>query len=1006
MFKNTQQIRNILLVILLFFVLATESNNVFAQSAGSTGSTISGKITDEQKSVVNSATVTVTNIDTNFSREIVVGEDGAFSFNQLSPGNYKLTIKSDGFTTQMIPINVILGTNTLVPVELKIGQSAEVIEVRANTLLEGKTEGSTNIERTTIAGLPINRRNFLDFSTTSARVVSDGAAIGATATSGLSFNGQSGRFNNVTIDGLDNNDSGSGSVRATFSQDAVQEFQIISDNYSAEFGRALGGVVNIVTRGGSNQFSGSLFFFNRNDDTSAKDAFSDINPPYRQYQFGLVLGGPIKKDKAFFFTSFERLTIKQNTIVTISDTIVSAARRQGFVNVQNGPAPFSIGTTTLLSRLDFQLNPQNKLFVRYNGGFSFNSGFDTFGGLIDYTNSGRQSLDDNTVVVSNVYLNTGLNLVNETRFLFTNRIQDDFPTDPGPQVRITTNDGVNTFGRSSFLPQPRDQKFIQFVDNVSLTRGKHQIKFGGDVFITAPPEGKSALPFVPGGLAVFGPLNFTALTGIPGLPSFTGLETFDPDSRSTLQKAFLQQLALLLPTLAPGFPSGLPLDRLSLPSGYTQGFGDANIVVPAKFFAAFAQDDFKLRPNLLLKAGVRYDLNRSRFVPDNNGNFAPRLAFSFNPTKISNLRIKGSYGLFFAVPVTGVAVSVNLLGSGRVKVPVIPFPFSILPFSLPGHKFPDGVTVPAGVNLVPQFSQITKYEPNLRNSYTQQINFGTTYILKHQIALSLDYDFVRGIKLFSTRNINPVVRPVASTTQSLMNGRVDPTQGDIQQFESAFDSYFHAFTISATKRFDNRFSFLTSYTFSKLVDDVLDFGTLSREVVDSLNIRNERGLGGIDARSRFLFSGVWDINYTKNPLLTGFQLSSIVNLASGRPYNLLAGVDLNRNFDNPPGDRPLQGGVSIGRNAGITPGFASVDLRLTRSINFKEKFRLEGYVEAFNLFNRVNIDPTTIARVFLPDAQGRFNLPPKDGGRFTVTPDRFRGAFAPRQIQFGFRFSF
>ena len=160
---------------------------------------------------------------------------------------------------------------------------------------------------------------------------------------------------------------------------------------------------------------------------------------------------------------------------------------------------------TLLARFDFQLNPQDKLFVRYNGGFSFNSGFDTFGGLIDYTNSGRQDLDDNTIVVSNTYLSPKLNLVNETRFLFTKRVQNDFPTDAGPQVRITTEDGVNTFGRSSFLPQPRNQRFFQFVDNVSLTRGRNQIKFGGDFFITAPPEGKSALPFVPGGLAVFSP---------------------------------------------------------------------------------------------------------------------------------------------------------------------------------------------------------------------------------------------------------------------------------------------------------------------------------------------------------------------------------------------------------------------------------------------------------------------------------------------------------------------
>lgn len=1004
MFKTARQIRNILLTLLFFFMLMADRSSTFAQT-GSTTAAITGRVVDAQESVVTSAIVTAKNIDTNFSREIIVGNDGSFSLSQLPPGNYKVTIQADGFSTQIIPLNLVLGTNTLIPVKLDIDKTGTVVEVIANSVVEGKTESSTNIDRIGIDALPINRRNFLDFSLTAARVISDGGAIGATATSGLSFNGQSGRFNNVTIDGLDNNDTGSGSVRTTFSQDAVQEFQIITDSYSAEFGRALGGVVNIVTRGGTNDYHGGLFFFNRNDGTSAREPFSNVNPEYKQYQFGAVLGGAIKKDKAFFFTSFERLSIKQNNIVTISNDVVAAGKRQGFT-VNNGPSPFSIGTTTLLARFDFRLSSQNSLFVRYNGGFSFNSGFDSFGGLLDYTNSGRQDLEDNTVVVSNIHIIPRLNLVNEARFLYTRRKQDDMPTAPGPQVRITTDDGVNTFGRSSFLPQPRDQRFYQFVDNVSLTRGRNQLKFGIDFFSTSPPKGKSALPFVPGGLAIFGPLNFTALTGIPNLPSFTALEAFDNNLRSPAQIAFLNAAAGLLPRLVPGFPANLPLAMLSLPSAYTQGFGDPTLAIKAKFFAAFAQNDIKLRRNLLVKAGVRYDLNRADFIPDNNGNFSPRLAFSFNPVKFPNARIHGSYGLFFAVPVTGVAVSVSLLGSGRIKVPVIPFPFSILPFALPGRKFPDSVTVPAGVNFVPQFSQTAKYDPNLRSSYTQQINFGVNYIVRNKFLISLDYDYVRGIKLFSTRNINPVVRPVASTTQSLLTGRVDPTQGDIQQFESSFDSYFHAFTVSVNKRFDKRFSLLASYTFSKSIDDTLDFGTLSREVVDSLNIRNERGLANLDTRNRFVLSGVWDISYNKTPFLKGLQLSNITTLTSGKPYNLLAGVDLNRNFDNPPGDRPLQGGVSIGRNTGITPGFANVDIRLTKTISIKEKYKLEAYVEAFNTFNRVNLDPTTIARIFLPDAQGNFNLPKKDGGRFTVPAERFRGAFAPRQIQFGFRFNF
>jgi hypothetical protein len=167
-----------------------------------------------------------------------------------------------------------------------------------------------------------------------------------------------------------------------------------------------------------------------------------------------------------------------------------------------------------------------------------------------------------------------------------------------------------------------------------------------------------------------------------------------------------------------------------------------------------------------------------------------------------------------------------------------------------------------------------------------------------------------------------------------------------------------------------------------------------------LNIKDERGLSNLDVRSRFVLSGLWDLSYTKNRFLTGFQLSTIVTLNSGRPYNLLAGADLNRNGDNPPGDRP----AGVGRNVGIKPGFANVDLRLTRTIAFGERYKFQGFVEVFNLFNRVNIDD--IDRLFPPDEQGNFQLPPQDGGRYIVTPDRYRSAFAPRQFQFGFRVNF
>jgi hypothetical protein len=1000
MYRATRVLKLSLALIFLFVALCSHSY-VWAQGSSTTAS-LTGSVTDEQGAVIGGATVTAKNIETNLSREALSGTEGNFLLQQLPPGDYEVTVLAEGFNTTSSRINLLLGTTARFDFVMKVGTTADIIEVvAANVMDDGKTESSTNIDTMRIETLPINRRNFLDFSLTSARVVADRVpGQGASATSGLSFNGQSARFNNITIDGLDNNDIGSGSVRSTFSQDAVQEFQVVSDSYSAEFGRALGGIVNIVTRGGSNDFHGNLFFFLRNDETSARDVFTPFKPEYKQYQFGTVLSGPIKKDKLFFFGSFERLSIKQNNFVTISDQSVRAAVRQGFT-LRNGPVPFSVGTTSVLSRLDARLSDNDSIFVRYNFGGTYNGALEPFGGLIGETNGGIQNLDDNLVAVNNTYINTNLNLVNETRFLYNRRNQIVLPLEAGPQVRIVAPEGQIIFGRGTFLPQPRQARTYQIVDNVSLTRGRNQIKFGIDYQRITTPGGNTKLPIFPGGLAFFQAIDFSAATGLPGLPFFTGLQAFDPASRTPQQQAFLTLLSSLLPAAFPGFPAGVPLTKLALPTAYFQGFGDPSLEIDADFFSLFFQNDIKLRPNLLLKAGVRYDVNKVTFMPDNDGNFSPRVALAYRPSKLPKMNVRAAFGVFFGIPLTGPSFAIQLTTSGQLKIPVIPFPFAVLPFAMQGHRLPEGNQIPAGTNFVPQLSQSFTYQPDLRNGYTQQASFGIDYLIANNTAVSLSYNYVRGVKLFGPRNINPVVRPIpGNPLQSAVVGRVDPTRGDLFQFESSFDSYFHGFTISVNRRLTNRFGFLVNYTFSKAIDNFIDIRTDLQEVDDPLQPRKERGLSLQDVRNRFVLSGIWDLNYTKNPFLTGFQISTILNLNSGRPYNLLAGQDLNLNGDNPPGDRPL----GLGRNVGITPGFANLDLRVTKTVVINERYRFQGFIEAFNLFNRVNI--SDVDRIFPMNAQGGFNLPPKDGSRFIATEDRFRGAFAPRQFQLGLRFSF
>lgn len=976
---------------------------VMAQSAGATTASFTGVVTDQSGASISGAVITIKEVDTNLTREVVSPEAGSFLISQLSPGNYEVTVMAEGFKRVTSRFDLLLGNTTFCKFSMVLGTSTEIVEVNGDDFInEGHTESSTNIDEKRIEGLPINRRNFLDFSLTAARVVIDRLPLqGVTATSGISLNGQSARENNITIDGLDNNESASGAVRATFSQDAVQEFQIISDNFTAEFGRALGGVVNIVTKGGSNDYHGSLFVLNRNDKISARDAFASFRPPFSQYQFGATVGGPIKKDKVFFFTSFERLSIKQNKIITIRDETISAFRDIGF-GLRNGPVPFSEASTTLLGRADIRLSANDTLFTRYNFAGAFNGAFDPFGGLLAENKASLQILTDKSLAVSNTYLNSHFNLVNETRFLYGRRNQLVKSFDQNPNVDVQAPEGFVSTGRATTI-QPREERIYQIVDNVTLTRGRNLIKFGVDYNYTNLPNRKSSLPVFFQGSAQFNSLNFLDLTGIAGAPTLTGLQALDPNLRTPAQKAFLTFLAGVLPGAVPGFPQNVPLANASLPLIYVQGFGDPAEIVTSKLFSVFAQDDIKLRPNLVLKAGIRYDLIRASFTPSTKGSISPRISIAYRPDRWQRLSFHAAYGLFFGVPPLGSAFTARLLRPGGAVTPVvIPFPFSILPFAMPGHKFPVSDKIPAGINVIPQLGQTFQFQSDLHNSYTQQTKFGFDLLLDKTTVLSFDYNFIRGIRLFATRDINPVVRPVPnSLLQSLITGRTDPTRGRISEFETASDSYFHGFTISLNRRFSNRIGLLANYTISKTIDDLFDLRTdVADKPVNPLRPGDERSLSLQDVRNRFVLSAIWNLDYTKRLLLRDFQVSTILNLSSGRPYNLLAGSDLNMNGDSGDGDRP----ANLGRNVGITPGFANVDIRLTRKFTFKERYRLQGTVEVFNLFNRTNIGEFN--RMFPIDAKGNFNLPPTKGGRFVVTPDRYTNAFAPRQFQLGLRATF
>jgi hypothetical protein len=990
--------------LLIAVVLLLAFRFTFAQNGATTGMIV-GTVKDSQKSIIVGADVKLKELDTNFERTIKLKDDGFFQFVHLPPGRYEITAEAEGFTAVKQNIVLHIGTIPVTNFVLSVSKLQDAIDVIAEAASSlNRTEKSSVINEQQIRSLPINRRNFLDFTLITSNVVQDRPPIqGTEANSMLSFNGQNARQNNVTIDGLDNNDVNSGSVRSTYSQEAVKEFQVVSNSFSAEFGRASGGIINIVTKSGTNQPHASLFFFNRNDKLSARNAFSLNKPPFSEYQFGATLGGAIKKDRAYFFTAFERLSLTDTLNVRISPKTIESFNRLGFLD-RSGDIAFSQANTSFLIRSDLKITQQQQLTVKYNYVKTYDGILEPFGTLRPESIGGIGRIKDNNISINHNYVSANLGLVNDFRFLFARRNFKADPTDPfGPKISLNLTEGSVSSGRTLFLPNPRQETIFQVVNNSSFISKNRQTKFGVDYLLVYIPAGTSKFPALAGATATFSDIDFAAILKNPTFPRFTALEAFDPFVRSQQQQVFLALLSFILPQRVAGFPQ-IDLTKNSLPLTFVQGFGDPSESGRYSYFSSYIQNDLNLTSNLIVKLGLRYDLERIKFLPKNNGNFSPRVAIAYRPKGSDKISFLATYGIFHGI--TPLA-PVNEISSEKInnyRIEVLPFPFSIIPFSLPGHKFPESVNLPAGINFLPQLTLDSQIEPHIRNGYTQQINVGINYLPNKNILISTNYQYVRGIKQFTQRDINPVVRPIPNDPiNSRITGRIDPSRGTVLEFGSYGDSYFNALSFDLRYQLKSNILLNANYTFSKTLDDFLDYRPEFKNPQNPLNLREERSYSNIDVRNRFVLSGIFSLSNTKSVILRDFQVSSIITLESGRPYNLVAGTDLDMNADNNPGDRPLR----MSRNLGILPGFVSTNIRLTRSFKLKDSFLIEGFVEVFNLFNHVNISTASVvAQIFIPNPDGSFNLPPQKNGRY-ILPDRLRQAsFDPRRLQLGLRISF
>jgi hypothetical protein len=910
---------------------------------------LNGTVTDSSGAAVPSAMVTVRNADTGLTRSMETTTAGLYSFNGLPAGKYELTIGTPGFRT-IDHKDVVLSVGSLITIDgkLEVGGITETVSVAAEApvIETSKSNFATTVDTRSIVDLPVNGRNFIDFTTLTPGVVRDPTRGGD-----LAFGGQRGPNNALLVDGADSNNLFYGQATGrtgfrpyAFSQDAVQEFQVNANSFAPEIGRASGGVINVITRSGTNDFHGTAFEFYRdkgmNANTFINNRVNARKNPYHFNQFGGTFGGPIEKDRLFFFGSYDGQRNKQTQIVV--PNIAPPGGAAGPFGKYLTPYPIGLNNNVFLVKGDWNISGLDRLSVRYNMSRYTGINQESFGSNVAAEHSGNNQV--NTDNIAAVYNRTvGTNMLAEIHFNVVSDKQPGFANTTGPEVNIIN--GV-LFGANNFSPRYTNTKAYQPTASLVYLRGRHSYKTGFDFnFLRADN-------YFPGFFA--------------GGYTFNSYDDFLNSKPASFRQAF------------PGSGTAFPISH-----------PDVNE------WAFFAQDSWRANERLTLNYGLRYDyfqyrqpdyLNpnaqllaadlRTNRIPTDGANFGPRIGFAYKMTGRDQVILRGGYGIYFS-RTPGLLLSTAILNNGFASQQFL------VTTNLP--TYPNILTAAPGPGTPPD---IYVTDPQFKTPRTQQFSLQTEIAAGRGASFTVGYLGVSGTHLTRTRDINlfpsqPAVgyicptfvactatdgTPVTYFRHPGTSGpaRPNPAFGRISLFDSGGNSIYQGGFVQFQRRFSTHFQVQASYTYSKVLDATPDAtsvvpgnsGDDSKVARDTLLPNLDRGLGNADIRHRFVLSGVWEINYARadNPVLrevlNSWQLGLITQVQSGRAFNDITtgdpGNDSNTANDRTPG---------VGRNTIIGPKFAAVDARLSKDFPLQgERVRLKLIVEAFNIANHANMN--------------------------------------------------
>lgn len=969
----------------------------FGLAQGGNQGALQGTVTDPSGAVVPDAIITITNASRGTSFSVRTTGSGTFILPVLPVGFYNVKIEHAGFSTaERTAVDVEVGNRVDLPVTLSIAGDQTVIEIStgAPVVDTTRTNVAESVNERSVEALPVLGRNFLDFTLLTPGVSRDVRG------GDLSFGGQRGTLNSLTIDGADNNNTffgqtlgrtGSGRAPYQFSQDAVQEFQVNTSSFAPEFGRAGGAVINVVTKSGTNAFHGTAFEFFRDRSLNANDqvyslqrsyflrglrATAPAKPGYHFHQFGGNLGGPVLRNKLFFFFDYDG---QRNSVgIPVSLTLPANAApspavlaAQNYLVARSNTYLTTFNQDVYLAKVDYRLNAANLISARYNGQRFTGENLENSGTTSAAEHTGNSNVNTDTFALE---VNTTLtqHVINQLRGSYQRDNEPGLANSQNAEATVR-NAGTTllTVGRNNFSPRETTLHRQQYADSVSYVLGTHTIKAGADFLRD------QILNYFPG--------NFS------GAYTFDSLENFGRAlTGQSLQASANGAATLQLIQAYAGAGT----------SGPTTHPDNAQI-------AAFAQDDWRANRRLQLTYGVRWDRqsfhqpgvrNPTAFstgfdtsrVPVDDLNLQPRLGIAFQPFAGSDRTVlRAGGGMFYGnTPsiLTGTASSNN-----GVNLQTFTFQPSTSPSTtntnatgqpfFPGNiAYPDstcgapvnapGCTPPAGFSAAR--SNLFLFSDHYHQPLVIQYNAQVEQQLAPDIALTLGYLGVRGTHLTRTRNANFISEAPATilnTAGQVFNYQrinsnllVNPAFNQIFQFESTAHSAYNGLTAQVDKRFSHGVQFSTAYTWSKVLDDAPDATAVvvgsddGKEAYDPLNPRLDLAPGNDDVRNRFVASIVWDINSLADRLhgparqiAGGWNLSGILTAQSGQPYTAFINTALNGSLLTANQRTP-----GSDRNMYRLPNYVTVDPRITKTLGV-ERFRVLLIGEAFNILNHSNL---------------------------------------------------